>query len=259
MGQIFKSIVNIIRLIKKILKDLIGKAGYKIEYQTDVLPKGYERLNPDGTYAPWALDKEFMDVYSKINRYTHVHKYRCFELWQLVDQVQKIKGAILEVGVWRGGSGAILAKRAKLLGLMDKVYLADTFEGVVKASERDNFYVGNEHADTDIGVVQNLIYKVIKLDNVEILKGIFPEDTAHLIDNNEKFCLCHIDVDVYNSAKDVIEWIWPKLSVGGIVVYDDYGFEVCKGITDFVDEESLKDDRVFIYNLNGHGIIIKLK
>ena len=246
-------------MIKKILKYLAGKAGYRIEHQMDVSSRGYEKIYPDGTYAPWTLDDEFIDIYSIVNNYTHVHKYRCYELWQLVGQVQKLEGALLEVGVWQGGSGAIIAKRAKLLGLTDKVYLADTFKGVVKASERDNYYVGNEHANTDIGIVQDLIYNELKLDNVEIIKGIFPEETAHLIENNEIFSFCHIDVDVYDSAKDIIQWLWPKLSVGGIIVYDDYGFEVCKGITDFVNEESLKDDRILFYNLNGHGIIIKIK
>ena len=41
---------------------------------------------------------------------------------------------------------------------------------------------------------------------------------------------CHIDVDVYQSARDVLEWVWGRLCIGAIVVYDDYGFDGCHGV-----------------------------
>jgi O-methyltransferase len=62
---------------------------------------------------------------------------------------------------------------------------------------------------------------------------------------------------VYQSAKDVLEWVWPKLSKGGIVVFDDYGFKGCDGVARLVNEEKLKKDRICIYNLNGHAVFIK--
>ena len=52
------------------------------------------------------------------------------------------------MGTWRGGTGALLAKSAMLSGMDEKVYLCDTFKGVVKASEDDSVYVGGEHDDT---------------------------------------------------------------------------------------------------------------
>ena len=90
------------------------------------------------------------------------------------------------------------------------------------------------------------------------LKGIFPEDTSNQIPPDAQFKLCHIDVDVYLSAKDVQEWIWDKLIVGGIVVFDDYGFGSTNGITNFLNEQRKLADRTIIHNLNGHAVIIKL-
>jgi len=69
--------------------------------------------------------------------------------------------------------------------------------------------------------------------------------------------LCHIDVDTYDSAKDIVEWVWPRLSVGGAVVFDDYGFVRCEGVTKLVNELSSDNDKLFIHNLNGHGLIFK--
>lgn len=41
-------------------------------------------------------------------------------------------------------------------------------------------------------------------------------------------------VDVYQSAKDIVEWAMPRLTRGGVVVFDDYGFRNCEGVTTLV-------------------------
>ncbi len=83
------------------------------------------------------------------------------------------------------------------------------------------------------------------------------DDTGYLVEDF-RFRFCHIDVDIYQSAKDITEWIWDKMVVNGIIVYDDCGFSQCKGITDLVEEQMNYDDRIVIYNLNGHAIVIKV-
>jgi O-methyltransferase len=90
------------------------------------------------------------------------------------------------------------------------------------------------------------------------LEGTFPDDTAHLIQENT-FRFCHIDVDVYQSAKEISDWIWEKMSIGGVIVYDDYGFPSCDGITKFVEEQHQNPDRIILHNLNGHAVVIKIR
>ena len=117
--------------------------------------------------------------------------------------------------------------------------------------------IGGEHADTSRQAVEELILTRMNLDNVEILEGIFPDQTGHRVEGMQ-FRFCHIDVDVYQSAKDVVDWIWDKMVPGGIMVYDDYGFYGCDGITKYVEEQMMRKDRLVIHNLNGHAIILKL-
>jgi O-methyltransferase len=96
-----------------------------------------------------------------------------------VEQAAKLEGgALIEVGVWRGGTAALIATQARNLGLRDKVYACDTFSGVVKAGAEDPDYVGGEHADTSRRSVEELFHKTLNLDNIEILTGIFPEETG---------------------------------------------------------------------------------
>ena len=52
-------------------------------------------------------------------------------------------------------------------------------------------------------------------------------------------------------------WIWDRMVPGGIIVYDDYSFTGCDGITKYVNEQMLEPDRVVTYNLNGHALVIK--
>jgi O-methyltransferase len=216
----------------------------------------YERICPSADYSPWNSAPDFLSTFKQIQPNTLVDIYRCWELWTLVEQTAKRHGGILEVGVWRGGTGALMAKSALLAGSTDPVYLCDTFEGVVKAGSKDVHYKGGEHADTSQHIVEDLL-QTLSVTNVRILKGVFPNDTGHLIEPSEEFRLCHIDVDVYQSAKDVVDWIWDRMVPGGVVVFDDYGFEVCEGITKYVNDQSLKSDRLVLYNLNGHAIVVK--
>ncbi len=221
-----------------------------------LLSESHEIIMPEATYAPWSIDKSFNETYEIIKGFTLIDKYRCYELWQLVSETAKLKGALLEVGVYRGGSGALIGKKAKLIGIKDKVYLCDTFTGVVKAGSKDSWYKGGEHKDTTKETVQEVIHK-LKLDKTEILEGIFPDETGEMV-TDTKFRFCHIDVDVYQSAKDIVDWLWPRLVTGGIIVFDDYGFGGCDGVTHFVNEERNKEDRLVIHNLNGHAIVVKL-
>ncbi len=89
-----------------------------------------------------------------------------------------------------------------------------------------------------------------------ILQGIFPDETGLEIESR-KFRFVHVDVNVYESAKGVVEWIWERLSIGGVIVFDDYGVETTNGITAYVNEMAKKCECVMIYNLNGHAISVK--
>lgn len=214
----------------------------------------HQQVIPFATYAPWEGDAEFLELFAIIKDNTLVDIYRCYELWDVVRNLNNVEGDILEVGVWRGGTGGILCK-ASSENSDTKVYLADTFTGVVKATEADTVYRGGEHSDTSDLIVKNLLEE-LKVKNYQILKGIFPDDFPNIVINKLK--LCHIDVDTFQSAKEVFDYAWPKLEVGGVVIFDDYGFWTCEGVTNYFNSLKIPNGRK-IHNLNGHGIIIKYK
>jgi O-methyltransferase len=253
----------IIDRMKAGVQGLLRRFGCQLVHTAPLSTNGHgthEEIRPWATYAPWNADPDFVATYNAIKDHTLVDLYRCWELWTLVGQSAKLdRGGILEIGVWRGGTGAIMARKAALCGIKEPVYLCDTFTGVVKAGSNDTRYRGGEHADTSRRLVETLTRETLKLTNVEILEGIFPDQTAHQIEGrNPRFRLCHIDVDVYQSAKDVLDWVWGRTGRGGVIVYDDYGFRGCEGITKIVHEQLGLRDRLVLHNLNGHAVVIKL-
>src|SRR5271166_796487 len=205
----------------------LRRLGYQIHKLPQTTSFDYEPVRPLATYAPWNKDPEFQATYNSVKENTLVDLYRCWELWCLVEQSSKVPGSLLEVVVWRGGTGALLCRKSQLCGIQAPVYLCDKFRGVVKATARDHSYEGGEHSDASRKTVENF-FRGLGIENARIIEGIFPDETGHLI-RDSAFRLCHIDVDVHQSAQEAFHWLWPRLSLGGIVVFDDYGFEGCDG------------------------------
>lgn len=138
--------------VKGTIQNTLRSLGYelrKYETQTESSLSIYESVYPSATYSPWNRDEMFLKTYRRIQSHTLVDKYRCFELWTLVEQSKKLDGSLIEIGVWKGGTGTLIARKAQLSGIVAPVYLCDTFSGVVKASEKDSSYKGGEHADTN--------------------------------------------------------------------------------------------------------------
>ncbi len=243
------------RLVRQSAMSVAKGAALPFVRAEAVRSGAHEMAYPISTYAPWMADQQFQQIHEAVRRNTLVDIWRCHELWDLVAELRDVPGAVVEVGVWRGGTGALMAARAAQLGIDDPVYLCDTWEGVVKTGAIDTYYRDGKHDNASRAIVEQLLDE-LGLDNVVCLQGIFPDETGEGV-VDEQVRLCHIDVDVYQSAKDVLEWVWPRLSVNGVVVFDDYGFPACPGVTQLVNEQRMLADRLVLHNLNGHGLVVK--
>lgn len=236
----------------------IRKVARRFGFQVRRVPRSdssaMEQINVTATYAPWKLDSHFMSLYEAIHPHTFLSLYHGWVLWGLVEQVSKFEGAILEVGVWKGGSGALIASRARQVGITDPVYLCDTFRGIVKATSGDLYYANGSLAMSRESVDQFI--RQFALEHVQVLEGIFPDETGALV-RQDKIRLCHIDVDVYQSARDIFEWVWDRMVVGGVVVFDDYGSVNTIGVIRLVEELHMRPDLAFIHCISGQAVFVK--
>jgi len=140
----------------------------------------------------------------------------------------EVPGDFIETGVWRGGATILMRAMLKVMGINNRtVWVADSFEGLPKpdpnfeADNSDKHHLSCELA-VSIDEVQNNFKKYNLLDEqVKFLKGWF-KDTLPLAPI-EKLSLLRIDCDMYGSTMDALVHLYPKLSLGGFVIVDDWG------------------------------------
>jgi O-methyltransferase len=231
-------------------RDLIERLR-KTRFSTLKPGISHSQIIPHASYSPWFDDLAFMALFEAVRSHTLVDIYRCYELHTLAKQLEALPGDFVEIGVWRGGTAALIAN-----ALPGKtIHLFDTFAGVAKANKDfDTLYSGGEHADTDELCVKRL-FATLSL-SCRINTGVFPEETLPQLPG--QLSLAHIDVDTYASARDSFSAIWPRILPSGMVIFDDYGFFGCEGVTQCVNEiVAATHNLLFVHNLNGHALLIK--
>lgn len=141
-----------------------------------------------------------------------------------------VPGEMAELGVYRGNSAAVLAYYARLSG--KSLVLFDTFQGFDK---RDLVGVDrlphSQFSDTSLDQVRALV----GARDVAFVRGRFPESISPDL-YATRFCLAHIDCDLYEPAKAGLEFFYPRLSPGGLLIVHDYANPYWEGIKLAMDE-----------------------
>lgn len=144
---------------------------------------------------------------------------------------EEIDGDFAELGVWRGNSAAILAAYAAESG--KRLFLFDTFSGF---DRRD--LVGEdkgkrlEFEDTSIDFVR----KTAGHDEITTyIKGFFPDSITSGVEAR-KFSLVHLDCDLYLPMKAALEFFYPRMHRGGMIILHDYSSGSWLGATNAIDE-----------------------
>ena len=140
-----------------------------------------------------------------------------------------VAGDLIETGVWRGGATIFMRAMLAVHGVTDRrVWVADSFEGLPPPDpERYPADSGDpHHTFSQLAVpleeVQANFEKFGMLDDrVHFLKGWFHETLAD--PRIEQLAVLRLDGDMYGSTMEALEALYPKLSVGGYVIIDDYG------------------------------------
>jgi O-methyltransferase len=172
-----------------------------------------------------------------------------------------IPGDLIETGVWRGGGTIFM--RAFLMVHGDtsrRVWVADSFEGLPKPSERNAADAGDALWQSDylaVGLdqVKRNFEKYELLDErVIFLKGFFAETMPAA--PIEKLALMRLDGDMYESTMVVLQYLYSKLSPGGYVIIDDYGMiPACdQAVEDFRRSHAISESLQFIGYVNGNPL-----
>lgn len=228
--------------IQQQTKQIINQICRKIGFEIRRYPPSY----------PIDFEPQIIQTIEKVKLYTMTSPERIFSLCQAIQYIiqNDIEGDIVECGVWRGGSMMAVIDTLNHLNNSDRhLYLFDTFEGMTDPTEKDIDFTG-ENAEKLLQKNKknedNVMWCYAPLESVKsnINSLNYDSQKIHFVQGKvedtipknapEKIALLRLDTDWYESTRHELVHLFPRLSVGGVIIIDDYGY--WQGSRQAVDE-----------------------
>jgi len=185
----------------------------------------------------------FESYYGKVDRMSLLASF--------LKSVLAIPGEVAEFGVFRGGSALLMDQVLAEGAAAKKLYLFDSFEGMPEVTHPlDRSWRKGDLANP----VENVRELFKDSPRVVVVPGFFA-DTFSLHDDL-RFAFCHVDCDLYSSINECIAYIMPRLSEGGSILFDDYGFRDCPGAKLAIQERFDEIGRSFVPLPTGQAVYL---
>ena len=159
-----------------------------------------------------------------------------------------VEGSFAELGVYRGNSAVILKYYTQKSNR--RLYLYDTFDGFC---EKDLKGIDKNKKKALMDTSLDRVKK--KVGDAEYRIGYFPE-TIQEKDKEEQFAFVSLDCDLYAPTKAGLEFFFPRLSKGGMIICHDYSSGVWNGVTKAVDEFCQKNNACAMLMPDRDGSIV---
>ena len=163
-------------------------------------------------------------------------------LLALLDETADIPGDIAECGVFRGNSLVPMALHARQKRSSKTILGFDSFEGFNESIKID-LALSDATLDPDkkLGGLSNTSLELVqsklarfKLNDVILAKGYFRDSLPRYGDR--LFSFVHLDCDMYSAYKEGLEFFYPRLSPGGVLLFDEYNDPAWPGCNLAVDD-----------------------
>jgi O-methyltransferase len=209
------------------------------------------RLRADGNHEaaheptrkhsyPVDFGEHDIEICRRVAPYTMTTPPRLYALIQAVEYVvsRDVPGALVECGVWRGGSMMAAALTLLRRGVTHReLYLFDTFSGMTAPTDVDLKPSGERAADLlETEEKDADVWAIASLDEVReaVLAVGYPAERIHFVQGPveetlpgaapAEIALLRLDTDWYESTKHELVHLYPRLARGGVLILDDYGF-----------------------------------
>lgn len=196
-----------------------------------------------------------------VKAHTMVGRLRLDNMQRCIEDVvaDRVPGDFIETGVWRGGVTIFMRAMLKTLGEPGRiVWAADSFRGLPPPdatrypADRRLRLSNWAYLAVPLEEVQaNLARYGMLDDGVRFLPGWFEETlpAAPL----DRLAIVRLDGDLYGSTMEALRHLYPRLSVGGYLIVDDYGaIAACRqAVTDFRRAQGIQEP---VLDIDGTGV-----
>lgn len=193
---------------------------------------------------------EFAGYYRQVRPYTMCSSARLYGLYKATQRIvrENVPGDFVECGVARGGSAALLALALNRYAATREVWMFDTFEGMPAPTKDDpDHHIASLYTGTCRGSMDEVRATFNRLGvkkGFHFVQGKF-EDTLPATTLGS-IALLHIDGDWYSSVKACLDHLYDRVSPGGVIQLDDYGFwqGAEKATDEFLSKRDLHRDLI---------------
>ena len=258
--------------IKLIVTKFFSMIGLDAAFALKKKYKDYVFFDRNAVEALYHKDKYINLYYEGLhktgmqNTDNYFKQCRSYTLQQLLNHVLEsdLSGNVAECGCWKGHSSYIISKILKSHNFNGIYSIFDSFEGGLsdKTAEDLNIRISmNEkqikHEKEIFSSAEDDLHRVLKdFDFYKLYKGWIPDKFYEV--NDQEFIFVHLDVDLYQPTLVGLEFFYPRLVKGGVIVVDDYGYTQFPGAKKSVDEFLERNKAsLFVSALTGGCYIIK--
>lgn len=163
-------------------------------------------------------------------------------LLRLIRTVSHLPGDLAECGVFRGATILPVGLYLRQNEIDKTVFGFDSFEGFDDSVDVDIALGGEQDPTKRVGGFSNTSYdeiraKVGRLNlagKITLVGGYFRDTLSKFSD--DRFCFVHLDCDIYESYRECLEFFYPRVVDGGIILLDEYNDPPWPGCNKAVDE-----------------------
>lgn len=191
-------------------------------------------------------------------KYDRVDLVRLCLLIENARQLERdaMEGSVAELGVYRGTTAKVL----HALLPRRRLFLFDTFEGFDTSDLKCERTQGNAAAEFKDASYEDVREFVGESPMIRFCKGHFPATTS-AIPPDEQFALVHLDADLFRPTLDALQFFYPRVVPGGLMIIHDYSSTAWPGIADAVDGffKDKPEGPVLVPDKSGTAIVRKNK
>lgn len=152
---------------------------------------------------------------------------RSLAIYDIYKSTISVPGHIAEFGSWRGANLMFLAKILRIHEphSFKMVHCFDSFEGLTEFHEKDGRAIETQgRYKGSLEELKDFIALYEMEDEIEIHKGYIEKTLPAFLENEScmSFSFVYCDTDLYESTKDILEMLHPRLSTGGVFCFDEW-------------------------------------
>lgn len=230
-----------------LMKDAMS---YLFNSNLNTIPTIYDRGE---IHDPYHQEEPFISIRERArNRaISMISEPQLFDLLQFIRNTSNIEGDVVEYGSLYGGSGAVIVEAVNYYCKQKKVWLFDSFDGIPDSKYGLDYHWNGSFSDNSYSAVRDAFKDC---SNVNVVQG-------NIIDTHNqvpgKISFGYLASDTIESGEILLNFMWPRLSPGGIIAICDYGsFPNAIPLTMYCDKffEDKKD--AFIFHPTKVGLFV---